>query len=83
MKYLLFKKKKKNIYFLRSEMKNPKYKFTFGLIIEAYCRGLGSTLKILLQQNEAVERLSHLAQKIKSDSDNINLIKVITDSHAR
>lgn len=61
----------------RSEMKNPRYKYRFGLILEAYCRGISTLqLKALLKQVEAVEKLSSLAQEIKSNTDNLSLVKV-------
>ena len=56
-------------------MKNPKYKHRFGLILEAYCRGIGNQLSFLLKQVEVVEKLSMLAQEIKSSSDSVSLIK--------
>ncbi len=60
---------------IRSEMRNLKYKYRFGLILEAYCRGIGSQLDILLRQIEVVDKLSVLSQGIKATSDNIALIK--------
>lgn len=60
-------------------MKNPKYKYRFGIILEAYCRGISSSqLSELLRQIEVVEKLSILAQEIKNNSDNISLVKVNT-----
>ena len=61
---------------LRSEINNLKYKFKFGVILEAYCRGIGIHLKDLIKQVEVVEKLSVLAQEIKSNSDSIALVKV-------
>lgn len=60
---------------IRSEMKNVKYKYRFGLILEAYCRGIGTQLDYLLKQIDVVNKLSVLSQSIKSNSDNISLIK--------
>jgi phosphatidylinositol-4,5-bisphosphate 3-kinase catalytic subunit alpha/beta/delta len=62
---------------LKTEMKNPRYKLRFGLILEAYCRGLGSLqLKSLLKQVEMVEKLSLLCQDIKNTNENIkDLVK--------
>lgn len=58
-------------------MSNPRYKLRFGLILEAYCRGIGSLqLNDLLKQVEVVEKLSVLAQEIKGNADNISLVKV-------
>ena len=56
-------------------MKNLKYEYRFGLILEAYCRGIGNQLDELLKQIEVVEKLSVLSQEIKGHSDNISLIK--------
>lgn len=60
---------------LKSEMSNLKYRYRFGFILEAYCRGIGSQIKDLLKQVEVVEKLSVLAQEIKNNPDNIALIK--------
>lgn len=60
---------------LKSETTNLKYRYRFGLILEAYCRGIGNQVKDLLKQVEVVEKLSVLAQEIKSNDDNISLIK--------
>lgn len=58
-------------------MKNPKYKYRFGLILEAYCRGINSLqMNALLRQVDLVEKLSLLAQEIKSNPDNLSLVKV-------
>ena len=56
-------------------MKNPRYKYLFGILIEAYSRGIGASLSILFKQNEVVEKLSALAQMVKSDPDNLTLIR--------
>lgn len=58
-------------------MKNPRYKYRFGLILEAYCRGINtSELKDLLKQVEVVEKLTNLSKEIKNHPDNISLVKV-------
>jgi phosphatidylinositol-4,5-bisphosphate 3-kinase len=57
-------------------MKNPKYKYKFGLLVEAYCRGLGGNLRLLLKQIDAIEKLSSLTYSIKNDYSNLGLIKV-------
>ena len=58
---------------LKSEMKNPRYKLRFGLILEAYCRAIGALqLKDLLKQVEVVDKLSFLAKEIKSNCENIS-----------
>ena len=56
-------------------MKNLKFKHRFGLVLEAYCRGIGAQLNDLLKQIDVVDKLSVLSQQIKSDSDNIQLVK--------
>ena len=59
-------------------MKNPRYKYRFGLLLEAYCRGISChMLKDLLKQVEVVDKLSMLAQEIKSNTDNLSLVQVI------
>jgi phosphatidylinositol-4,5-bisphosphate 3-kinase len=60
---------------LKSEMTNLKYRYRFGLVLEAYTRGIGNQIKELLKQIEVVEKLSVLAQEIKRNQDNISLIK--------
>ena len=58
-------------------MKNPRYKYRFGLILEAYCRGISSSeLKDLLKQVEVVEKLTILSTEIKNNPDNISLVKL-------
>lgn len=52
---------------LKSELRSPKHKFKFGVLIEAYCRGLGGNLELLLRQVDAIEKLSYLTQSIKSN----------------
>lgn len=51
-------------------MKNTKYKYKFGILIEAFCRGLGGNLKILLKQVDAIEKLASLTHLIKNDYAN-------------
>lgn len=61
---------------LKSEMKNPRYKYRFGLLLEAYCRGICRLqLRDLLKQIRVVDKLSNLAQEIKSNPDNLTLVK--------
>lgn len=52
---------------LKSELRSPKHKFKFGVLIEAYCRALGGNLELLLKQVDAIEKLSYLTQSIKSN----------------
>jgi hypothetical protein len=57
-------------------MKNVRYKYRFGLLLEAYCRGINFTqLKNILKQVDVVEKLSSLAQEIKNNPDSISLVK--------
>jgi hypothetical protein len=58
-------------------MKNPRYKYRFGLILETYCRGIATyQLKELLRQIEVVEKLTNLAQHVKSNCDSsLSLLK--------
>lgn len=57
-------------------MKNPNHKHRFGILLEAYCRGIGPNFKDLFKQVEAVEKLAGLSISIKSTTDNLNLIRV-------
>ena len=52
---------------LKSELRSPKHKFKFGVLIEAYLRGLGGNLELLLKQVDAIEKLSGLTHSIKSN----------------
>jgi phosphatidylinositol-4,5-bisphosphate 3-kinase len=62
---------------LKSEMKNPRYKYRFGLLLEAYCRGISrNMLKDLLKQVDVIDKLSMLAVEIKSNADNLSLVQV-------
>ncbi|RNA11603.1 phosphatidylinositol 4-5-bisphosphate 3-kinase catalytic subunit alpha isoform, partial [Brachionus plicatilis] len=61
---------------LRSEITKPKYKFKFGLLLEAFCRSLNKAqLKSVIKQIEVVEKLSNLAHEIKSNPSNLTLIR--------
>lgn len=60
---------------LKSEINNLKYRYRFGLVLEAYTRAIGNQIKDLLKQVDIVDKLSVLAQEIKSNPDNIALIK--------
>ena len=57
-------------------MKNLRYKFRFGLILEAFCRGIGGQLNNILHQIEAIESLSTICLTYKDIKDNLGLIKV-------
>ncbi|GAB6018709.1 Phosphatidylinositol 4,5-bisphosphate 3-kinase catalytic subunit alpha isoform [Chamberlinius hualienensis] len=54
---------------LRAEMCNPSVAVRFGLLLEAYCRGIGSHLKVLIRQVEALEKLTKLTDSLKERKD--------------
>ena len=60
----------------RSEIKNEKYKYRFGLILETYCRGISGLIKNLSKQVELVEKLSTLAENVKENRDDLSILKV-------
>jgi phosphatidylinositol-4,5-bisphosphate 3-kinase len=57
-------------------MKNEKYKYRFGLILETYCRGIGGLIKDLIKQIDVVEKLSILAETCKENRDDLTILKV-------
>ena len=52
---------------LKSELQNPSLFLKLGLILEAYCRGLGPYLKDLIRMVEALDKLTTLTDSIKKD----------------
>ena len=59
-------------------MRDPRYKFKFGLILEAYCRGLSiPVFKKLLKQIISIDKLTLLTQTIKNTQENLYMITVI------
>jgi len=50
---------------LRSELHAPSVLVRFGLLLEAYCRGLGPYLKKLIKQVEALDKLTKLTDSLK------------------
>jgi len=52
---------------LKSELQNPSLYLKLGLILEAYCRGLGPYLKDLIRMVEALDKLTTLTDSIKKD----------------
>jgi len=50
---------------LKSEMSSPVFSIRFGLLLEAFCRGLGPTLKEHIRQVEALEKLTKLTDSLK------------------
>ncbi len=63
------------LFYVRSEVKNPKYKYKYGFVLESYCRSLGPHFKNLVKQNEVIESLTSLSDTIKKNKDNLQLIK--------
>ncbi|XP_035243684.1 phosphatidylinositol 4,5-bisphosphate 3-kinase catalytic subunit delta isoform [Anguilla anguilla] len=53
---------------LRSEMHVSSVSLRFGLILEAYCRGSKNHMKILMKQNEALNKMKSLNDFVKSGS---------------
>jgi phosphatidylinositol-4,5-bisphosphate 3-kinase catalytic subunit alpha/beta/delta len=52
-------------------MKNLRHNFRFGLILEAYCRGIGSFLKVLSKQIEVIDVLSEISISFKSSKESL------------
>lgn len=52
---------------LRSEMNNPAVSVTFGLILEAYCRGAIDHMHILARQTEFLIKLKRINEIIRDD----------------
>jgi len=52
---------------VKSELQNPSLFLKLGLILEAYCRGLGPYLKDLIRMVEALDKLTTLTDSIKKD----------------
>ena len=57
-------------------MKNSRYKYKFGIILEAYCRGIGVQLKSLVKQIEVIESLSSISGYLKKNKEDLTLITV-------
>jgi len=55
-------------------MKNPRYKYKFGLLLEAYCRAIGVQLKSFVKQTEVIENLSTISTFVKKNKENLSLI---------
>ena len=52
---------------VKSELQNNSVLTRFGLILEAYCRGLGPYLKDLVRMVKALDKLTTLTDSIKKD----------------
>ena len=50
---------------LRSELQSQSLTVRFGLLLEAFCRGLGPYLKELIKQVEALDKLTTLTDSMK------------------
>ena len=59
---------------LKSELQNPSLFLKLGLILEAYCRGLGPYLKDLIRMVEALDKLTTLTDSIKKDRPQVMMI---------
>lgn len=57
-------------------MKNERFKYRFGLVLESYCRGISGLIKDLLKQIEVVEKLTILTETIKENRDDLTLLTV-------
>lgn len=67
---------------LKSELQNPSLYLKLGLILEAYCRGLGPYLKDLIRMVEALDKLTTLTDSIKKDrpqDSSKDRLKFLTD----
>lgn len=64
---------------LKAELQDQSLVRRFGLLLEAYCRGLGSYLKDLNKQVEANEKLTKLTDSIKEKYQDIKISKYLTD----
>lgn len=54
---------------LKSEMHDLSIAVRFGLLLEAFCRGIGPQLKVLIRQVEALEKLTKLTDSLKERKD--------------
>lgn len=52
---------------VKSELQSQSLSLRFGLILEAYCRGLGPYLKDLIRMVEALDKLTTLTDSIKKE----------------
>ncbi len=69
LKRVLLNRKMGHFFFwhVKSELQNQALFLKFGLILEAYCRGLGPYLKELIRQVEALDKLTTLTDSIKKE----------------
>lgn len=71
IKRALLNKKIGHFFFwhLKSEMHDASVTTRFGLLLEAYCRGIGPHLKSVVRQVEALEKLTKLTDILKERKD--------------
>ena len=71
LKRSLLNKKIGHFFFwhLKAEMNNASISQRFGILLEAYCRGIGGHLKSLIRQVEALEKLTKLTDALKVKRD--------------
>lgn len=56
-------------------MHDPAVATRFGLMLEAYCRGVGSHLKSIVRQVEALEKLTKLTDILKERKDDTQKVR--------
>ncbi|KAM7311039.1 phosphatidylinositol 4,5-bisphosphate 3-kinase catalytic subunit alpha isoform [Ixodes scapularis] len=54
---------------LKSEMHDPSVAVRFGLLLEGFCRGIGTHLKSVVRQVGALEKLTQLTDSMKERKD--------------
>lgn len=54
---------------LKSEMHDPAVAIRFGMLLESFCRGIGSHLRNLIRQVEALEKLTKLTDTLRERKD--------------
>ncbi|XP_054919880.2 phosphatidylinositol 4,5-bisphosphate 3-kinase catalytic subunit alpha isoform-like [Dermacentor andersoni] len=54
---------------LKSEMHDPSVAVRFGLLLEGFCRGIGTHLKSVVRQVGALEKLTQLTDSLKERKD--------------
>lgn len=64
---------------LRSEMHVAEVRLRYGLMLEAYCRGCGHYLRSLIKQSEALEKLTKLTDQLKSEKEEDDQKKLLTE----
>lgn len=62
-------------------MHDPAVATRFGLMLEAYCRGVGSHLKSIIRQVEALEKLTKLTDILKERKDDTQKVRIYIKRH--